>query len=79
MVLFLLLTNYIAALVALQLLRGDLPEDTAMNYSQITLGFLGMYQVGLPSSLEKIGGMLIRQTDFLIGELDDCLVQCYGV
>ena len=50
MVLFLLLTNFIAALVAVQLLRGDLPEDTDMNYAQLTLGFLGMYQVRfLPS------------------------------
>ncbi|CAE6438713.1 unnamed protein product [Rhizoctonia solani] len=45
MVLFLILTNYIAALVAIQLLRGDLPEDTDMNYSQIPLGFIGMYQI----------------------------------
>lgn len=45
MVLFLILTNYIAALVAVQLLRGDLPEDSDMNYSQISLGFLGMYQI----------------------------------
>ncbi|KAG8696198.1 calcium channel protein, partial [Ceratobasidium sp. 394] len=45
MVLFLLLTNYIAALVAVQLLRGDLPEDTDMNYAQISLSFLGMYQI----------------------------------
>ncbi|KAG8763613.1 calcium channel protein [Ceratobasidium sp. 423] len=45
MVLFLILTNYIAALVAIQLVRGDLPEDTEMNYSQITLGFIGMYQI----------------------------------
>ncbi|QRW09988.1 ion transport domain-containing protein [Ceratobasidium sp. AG-Ba] len=45
MVLFLLLTNYLAALVAIQLLRGDLPEDADMNYSQITLSFLGMYQI----------------------------------
>ncbi|KAG9119536.1 calcium channel protein [Ceratobasidium sp. 392] len=45
MVLFLLLTNYIAALLAVQLLRGDLPEDTDMNYGQISLSFLGMYQI----------------------------------
>jgi hypothetical protein len=45
MVLFLILTNYIAALVAIQLLRGDLPEDSDMNYSQIPLSFIGMYQV----------------------------------
>ncbi|CAE6352806.1 unnamed protein product [Rhizoctonia solani] len=45
MVLFLILTNFIAALVAIQLVRGDLPEDTDMNYSQIPLGFIGMYQI----------------------------------
>lgn len=45
MVLFLILTNFIAALVAIQLVRGDLPEDTDMNYSQIPLSFIGMYQV----------------------------------
>ncbi|KAG8724518.1 calcium channel protein, partial [Ceratobasidium sp. 395] len=45
MVLFLLLTNYIAALVAVQLLRGDMPEGADMNYAQISLSFLGMYQI----------------------------------
>ncbi|CAE6501684.1 unnamed protein product [Rhizoctonia solani] len=45
MVLFLMLTNFIAALVAVQLVRGDLPEDVDMNYSQIPLSFIGMYQI----------------------------------
>lgn len=56
MVLFLLLTNYIAALVAVQLLRGDLPESTDMNYAQITMGFLGMYQVRFLLFPRTIGG-----------------------
>ena len=35
MPLFLLLTNYISTLVAVQLLRGDLSNDDTMNFGQI--------------------------------------------
>lgn len=45
MSLFLILVNYIAALVAVQLLRGDLGEDTPMNFGQLFTSFLAMYQV----------------------------------
>ena len=45
MSLFLLLANYVAALVAVQLLRGDLGDDVTMNFGQIYTSFLAMYQV----------------------------------
>jgi len=45
MTLFLLLVNYIAALVAVQLLRGDLGNDTAINFGELWNSFLAMYQV----------------------------------
>lgn len=45
MTLFLILVNYIAALVAIQLLRGDLPDDQALNFGQLWNAFLGVYQV----------------------------------
>jgi hypothetical protein len=45
MSLFLLLVNYIAALVAVQLLRGDLGGDTAINFGELFNSFLAMYQV----------------------------------
>jgi hypothetical protein len=45
MSLFLLLVNYIAALVAIQLLRGDVPAGSAINFGQLFNAFLGMYQV----------------------------------
>lgn len=75
MVLFLLLTNYIAALVAVQLLRGDLPEDTDMNYSQISLSFLGMYQAGFFALNRKIILTKLSGIDILVRELDNYLVQ----
>lgn len=45
MSLFLLMVNYIGALVAVQLLRGDLGEDTPMNFGDLWTSFLGVYQV----------------------------------
>lgn len=45
MTLFLLLVNYIAALVAVQLLRGDMAEGDPMNFGQVFTSFLAMYQV----------------------------------
>ncbi|KAG6899490.1 hypothetical protein C0993_009751 [Termitomyces sp. T159_Od127] len=45
MSLFLIMTNYIAALAAVQLLRGDMGEDTAMNFGDIWTSFLAIYQV----------------------------------
>ena len=45
MSLFLIIANYLAALVAIQLLRGDLSTAEAMNFSQIYNAFLAMYQV----------------------------------
>ncbi|KZW03268.1 hypothetical protein EXIGLDRAFT_664412 [Exidia glandulosa HHB12029] len=45
MCLFLLLTNFIAALFALQIFRGDIGDDAFMNFSQLWNGFLAMYQV----------------------------------
>lgn len=45
MSLFLLLVNYIAALVSVQLLRGDLPADENMNFGQLFNAFLAVYQI----------------------------------
>ena len=45
MTLFLLLINYVSALIAIQLLRGDLTSDDPMNFGQIYTSFIAMYQV----------------------------------
>ncbi|KAA1473328.1 hypothetical protein DENSPDRAFT_779605 [Dentipellis sp. KUC8613] len=45
MSLFLMLINYISALFVVQLLRGDLSSDEAMNFGQIFTAFLAIYQV----------------------------------
>ena len=45
MTLFLLITNGLAALAAVQLLRGDMASTGNMNFSQAWVSFLAMYQV----------------------------------
>ena len=45
MTLFLLLVNFIAALVAIQLLRGDVPGNNNINFGEIFNAFLGIYQI----------------------------------
>ena len=45
MALFLMIVNYIAALVAVQLLRGDFGNDVTVNYGEVFNSFLAMYQV----------------------------------
>nr|GAT59750.1 predicted protein [Mycena chlorophos] len=45
MTLFLLLVNLIAALVSVQLVRGDMTSDTSMNFSTVFNAFLAVYQV----------------------------------
>lgn len=45
MVLFLLIVNYIAALVAVQFLRGDFGNDTFVTFGGVYNSFLAMYQV----------------------------------
>jgi voltage-dependent calcium channel len=45
MTLFLFLINYIAALVSVQFLRGDVSSAQVMNFGQIFTAFLGMYQI----------------------------------
>lgn len=56
--LFLLLANYIAALVAVQFLRGDLSSQEIMNFKEVYNSFVAMYQVRqtskLPSWVELI-------------------------
>ena len=39
------IVNYIAALVAVQLLRGDFVSTSAVNFGQVWNSFLAMYQV----------------------------------
>lgn len=48
MSLFLILANYVSALFAVQLLRGDLTDSNAMNFGEIYNSFLAMYQVRPP-------------------------------
>ena len=45
MLFFLLVANFVGALVAVQLLRGDLTGDNTMNFGQVYNSFLAMYQV----------------------------------
>ena len=45
MSLFLILVNYVAALFAVQLLRGDMQGSQAMNFGQIFTSFLAVYQI----------------------------------
>ncbi|TEB23953.1 high-affinity cell membrane calcium channel [Coprinellus micaceus] len=45
MSLFLILVNYIAALVAVQLLRGDLGDDQDVNFGELFNSFLAIYTV----------------------------------
>ncbi|KAG6837569.1 hypothetical protein H0H93_006983 [Arthromyces matolae] len=59
MSLFLIMVNYIAALAAVQLLRGDLGQDTPMNFGDIWTSFLAIYQV---SSSENWTSVLYSTT-----------------
>lgn len=45
MTFFLFLMNFVAALMAVQLLRGDMDDDELINFSQVYNAFLGMYQI----------------------------------
>jgi len=45
MALFLMIVNYIAALVAVQLFRGALTDGEFINFGEVWNSFLGMYQV----------------------------------
>lgn len=45
MSMFLLLANYLAALFAIQLFRGDIDPTAPMNFLHVGNAFLAMYQV----------------------------------
>jgi hypothetical protein len=45
MILFLLLVNFIASLMVVQLLRGCMGSDQMINFGHIYNAFLGMYQI----------------------------------
>ncbi|KAI6001926.1 Ion transport protein-domain-containing protein [Pisolithus albus] len=45
MTLFLMLVNFLAALVAIQLIQGDMSGDTTMNFGQFWNSFLAVYQI----------------------------------
>ncbi|KAG1851063.1 kinase-like domain-containing protein [Suillus subalutaceus] len=45
MTLFLLLVNVLAALVCVQLIRGDMPDSIALNFGQLWTSFLAVYQL----------------------------------
>ena len=72
LVIFLLLVTLIASLVAVQLLRGDMPEGDTMTFSQTYNSFLGMYQV---SSLSQIKILAYLRGLFIRG-LDECAIRC---
>lgn len=78
LVIFLLLVTLIASLVAVQLLRGDIPQGDTMTFSQTYNSFLAMYQVGhsiptrdipdIRSFLQRIGRMCSSVPYVLISE-----------
>ncbi|KAF8548118.1 hypothetical protein OG21DRAFT_1489654 [Imleria badia] len=45
MTLFLLLINFLAALFGIQLIQGDMPGSSTMNFGQLFNSFLAMYQI----------------------------------
>ncbi|KAI6152729.1 Ion transport protein-domain-containing protein [Pisolithus thermaeus] len=45
MTLFLMSVNFLAALVAIQLIQGDMSGDTTMNFGQLWNSFLAVYQI----------------------------------
>lgn len=45
MTLFLMLINFIASLMAVQMIRGDMSSSETMNFGQIFNAFLACYQV----------------------------------
>ena len=45
MALFLIAVNFIAALVAVQLLRGDFVTGSQVNFGEVWNSFLAMYQI----------------------------------
>jgi hypothetical protein len=45
MALFLMIVNYLAAIVAVQLFRGDFGNDVYINFGEVFNSFLAMYQV----------------------------------
>lgn len=45
MILFLLLVNFIASLMAVQLLRGDMDSGQMVNFGHLFNAFLGMWQI----------------------------------
>jgi len=73
LVIFLLLVTLIASLVAVQLLRGDMPEGDTMTFSQTYNSFLGMYQVSQTSPTETSAH---HYSGLLVGGLDECAIRC---
>jgi len=45
MSLFLILVNFIAALISVQMLRGDIGSDKTMNFGQLFTAFLAIWQI----------------------------------
>jgi hypothetical protein len=74
LVVFLLLVTLIASLVAVQLLRGDIPEGETMTFSQTYNSFLGMYQVSRMGTANRT--LRLTVTGVLIGRLDKCPLFC---
>ncbi len=73
MTLFLLLTNLIGGLIAVQLFRGDVPpSQQEMSFYQILNAFLAMYQVRIKYYLR----VLLMRADFFLRKLDSPCVFC---
>lgn len=60
MTLFLLLINFLAALVGIQLIQGDMAGTVTMNFGQLFNSFLAMYQI---FSTENWTTVLYNATD----------------
>lgn len=73
MSLFLILANYVSALFAVQLLRGDLTNDNTMNFGGIYNSFLAMYQV----CQSDVGLKHVQTFAFFIGVVFRKLDRCH--
>ena len=60
MTLFVVLINFLAALFGIQLIQGDMPGSTALNFGQLFNSFLAVYQI---LSGENWTGLLYDITD----------------
>lgn len=72
MTLFLLLINFLAALVGIQLIRGDMAGTVTMNFGQLFNSFLAAYQI---FSSENWTTVMYNATDAELG-LGQAVIVC---